>query len=149
MLGWAFARMIDGAVRLYQRNFWTRSTEKYGQEEHSMNITNIGMNAAYFSRLAQPIQDKGIIIVGGKTGGAPLASPALKKGIIVVGGRIFGDTFNRVALNPQPLPPKEAAVANPSLSHFLAGALNPQPLPPKPNPDPGPYAGYALRRLVG
>jgi hypothetical protein len=38
--------------------------------------------------------------------------------------------LDAVALNPQPLPPKESWLAN----RFDAVALNPQPLPPKESP---------------
>jgi hypothetical protein len=38
--------------------------------------------------------------------------------------------FDAVALNPQPLPPREMALGS-LLNRFDAGALNPQPLPPR------------------
>jgi hypothetical protein len=56
----------------------------------------------------------------------------------------FGD---EVALNPQPLPPKEdALIFNDSMSAFGDEvALNPQPLPPKPSPDPEPWQNLSLQ----
>ena len=44
-------------------------------------------------------------------------------------GSLFG-RFDAVALNPQPLPPRELAL-NALRSRFDAVALNPQPLPPR------------------
>ena len=127
-----------------------------------MNINGIGVSSAYLNRIAQPAQDSGIIIIGGKSAGAqknalgnvsdrvalnpqPLPpKPAPDPGPYIK--NILANAFNRVALNPQPLPPKEAMFAGAGLDSV---SLNAQPLPPKPGPDPGPYANYALRMLLG
>lgn len=56
--------------------------------------------------------------------------------VIVVGqsNSILSSRFNKISLNPQPLPPKEM------LSPLTKIGLNPQPLPPK---------SYPLIRLPG
>jgi hypothetical protein len=66
------------------------------------------------------------------------------------------DALNRVALNPQPLPPRFYADPPPYLKNILSRAaagfervaLNPQPLPP--GPDPGPdRLKNILSRIAG
>src|SRR5262245_26235092 len=92
---------------------------------------NVNLNATYSSRFVQTAQESAIIIVGGKAGAVKNA-PA--------------NVFDRVALNPQPLPPKPAPDPGPYsilANVFDRVALNPQPLPPKPAPDPGPYSFLA------
>jgi hypothetical protein len=83
---------------------------------------NVNLNAAYSTRFAQSPQESAIIIVGGK------ASTPQKDTLAGV--------LNRVALNPQPLPPKPGPDPGPYDKNVLASvlnrvALNPQPLPPK------------------
>ena len=128
-----------------------------------MNI-NIGVNSAYLNRVAQPAQDRGIIIIGGKSGGAQKDAPATVFDRVALNPQPLppkpgpdpgpylknnlANAFNRVALNPQPLPPKEAIFTR-AFNGLDSVSLNAQPLPPKPQPDPGPYANYALRMLLG
>ena len=57
---------------------------------------------------------------------------------------VIGKTsrFDAVALNPQPLPPKEIGSA---VRNYDAVMLNPQPLPPDPPPD----KVFHFKRSVG
>jgi hypothetical protein len=48
---------------------------------------------------------------------------------------MLGSRLDAVALNPQPLPPREGLTLSMLGSHLDAVALNPQPLPPSPWPD--------------
>jgi hypothetical protein len=64
---------------------------------------------------------------------------------------VFSSAIDKVALNPQPLPPGSAGAVNKWASPFDKVSLNPQPLPPKyasliddfcgrkPKPGPGPW----------
>lgn len=51
-------------------------------------------------------------------------NPGTKRGIIIVGGNV-----NRVALNPQPLPPQTQKFG--IYNKYNGVLLNPQPLPPR------------------
>jgi hypothetical protein len=67
---------------------------------------------------------------------APAAADAKRSaaGTAAQGSNGPASTINRSALNPQPLPPKQAKVAtegSAAKAKLNNGALNPQPLPPK------------------
>lgn len=67
-------------------------------------------------------------------GAAPGAGTGAETSIIIVGGK-GTSAADAVALNPQPLPPKEAPKFNARIGTMVRSgdkvALNPQPLPPK------------------